>query len=298
MPFGSCAAAWPFTFEGAFQQQQEETRRERAVIPILEAIATSSAICRSQGSVSDSTIPCMQQFQRLCDSVSLEMLNGVYEHTATTDGERTWHSHSPLMSAAHHGHLLAVRLLLSRGCLVNVTNHAGWTALSMACRSGCLEIAELLVQHGARDVIANDGTHAVWLAAAHGHSRLVEWLLTRQDARTEHVHLKDALSGRDALGEVIRPLPSRPYRSSDFTIVTTLVAHGATLPLDLMASVPSLPSPVTIVSKCNSAQSNNEPASVLAAIQCGLDIRAARIWGSLCICLPRELVSVMGSYQS
>uniref|UniRef100_UPI00358DEFE3 ankyrin repeat domain-containing protein 49-like isoform X2 n=1 Tax=Myxine glutinosa TaxID=7769 RepID=UPI00358DEFE3 len=57
--------------------------------------------------------------------------------------------YSPLHRAASHGHLSAVRCLLSWGADTGLPTNEGWTPLHCACRWNYAEVASLLLQCGA-----------------------------------------------------------------------------------------------------------------------------------------------------
>ncbi len=85
--------------------------------------------------------------------------------------------------AAGRGDLEAVRKLVEEDrALANVTGDGGWTPLHLAAQHGHLEVARLLLDHGAnvhlRSVnrLENQALHA---AATGGHTALVRLLLER-----------------------------------------------------------------------------------------------------------------------
>lgn len=64
---------------------------------------------------------------------------------------------TPLLWAANKGSLEVATLLLEHGAKgsLDVRNSDGWTALHWACYSGHLEIAQLLLRYGADASLEN-----------------------------------------------------------------------------------------------------------------------------------------------
>ena len=72
----------------------------------------------------------------------------------------------PLHSAVACRSVEIVRLLLDHDAAVNARQHGGWTALQAAAKHGCMELVELLLQHGADpDQPADDGQTAKTMSA-------------------------------------------------------------------------------------------------------------------------------------
>jgi len=94
---------------------------------------------------------------------------------------------SPLLQAAHDGNLTAVRQLLDAGADPNRTETLAdrWrgvqrSALGGAARGGHLEVAEILLDRGARvDLVPRGDASSLMIAAEHGHEELVRLLLAR-----------------------------------------------------------------------------------------------------------------------
>ena len=81
----------------------------------------------------------------------------------------------PLLSAAGTGCIDVAQLLLERGADVNAKDHDGWTPLIKAAQAGHTEMVQLLMDHGADPTIAdNDGRTAWMLAAVGGHNDIAE----------------------------------------------------------------------------------------------------------------------------
>jgi hypothetical protein len=90
---------------------------------------------------------------------------------------------TPLMRAAEHGDLLAVKSLLKKSLLkkdepLNAVNQRGWSALLVAMNSGQREIARTLIEAGA-DVNLPDkwGLTPLMLAAVHDDVDLIKLLI-------------------------------------------------------------------------------------------------------------------------
>jgi len=67
--------------------------------------------------------------------------------------------------------------MLSSGVKLDAVDDAGWTALMYAAKAGAVEVAELLLRHGANAAVRNDeGDTALGIADAAGHKKLVKLL--------------------------------------------------------------------------------------------------------------------------
>ncbi|KAF4231145.1 hypothetical protein CNMCM8980_005369 [Aspergillus fumigatiaffinis] len=76
---------------------------------------------------------------------------------------------------------LIIRLLLTETSLdPNVTDHQGWTPLALAASQGDVKTVEWLLARRDIQVNAADEQPSLWLAARHGHIRVVERLLECQ----------------------------------------------------------------------------------------------------------------------
>jgi ankyrin repeat protein len=102
------------------------------------------------------------------------------EHLLTTgadvNAQNKW-GLTPLMAAAHGGHIVAGKLLLEKGADVNTTQHGGWTALMVAAVKGHLDVVNLLLKKGV-DVNARTESRltALTLARSNGRSQVAELL--------------------------------------------------------------------------------------------------------------------------
>lgn len=86
---------------------------------------------------------------------------------------------TPLMFWAAVGDVTNVRVLIMRGAEVNAVDHDGDTALLYAISKGHLDIAELLLRHGADPNIAGDSGYPIRTAASRGWTQMVRALLVR-----------------------------------------------------------------------------------------------------------------------
>jgi len=87
---------------------------------------------------------------------------------------------TPLMIATAEGHEEIVSILIQGGADVNAKNELGRTSLMFSANYGFFEIAEMLLENGARtDDVANDetGWTAIIAASFNGHRNLVRLLL-------------------------------------------------------------------------------------------------------------------------
>ena len=86
----------------------------------------------------------------------------------------------PLHSAAAGGSVEVVTLLLDAGAPVNTKQQAGFTALQAAALSNMLDMARVLLDHGADpELCADDGKDAVEMALSKGHDEMVTLLSER-----------------------------------------------------------------------------------------------------------------------
>jgi Ankyrin repeats (3 copies) len=84
---------------------------------------------------------------------------------------------TPLMAAAHGGHIEIGKLLMEKGADVNARQNGGWTALMCAAVRGQADAVSLLLGKGA-DISAKteNGVTALTLARSNGRSQIVEFL--------------------------------------------------------------------------------------------------------------------------
>jgi ankyrin repeat protein len=102
------------------------------------------------------------------DAVKIALASGVGVNGA--DGAIV-----PLLSAAGSGCLDVAQLLIDRGANVNAKDGDGWTPLIKAAQAGHAEMVQLLLDHGADMRAAdNDGRTAWMLAAVGGHNDIAD----------------------------------------------------------------------------------------------------------------------------
>ncbi|XP_071142145.1 uncharacterized protein [Mytilus edulis] len=94
----------------------------------------------------------------------------------------TVHGETALMMAAS-GHLEICRLLIDRGCKINITDRYGQTALMEAAMLGHLEICRLLIDRGCKiDITDSDGETALHWAARYGYLQTTQCLVEQGGA--------------------------------------------------------------------------------------------------------------------
>lgn len=98
---------------------------------------------------------------------------------------------SALLRAIHAGDIQAARQAFSDGATMTMTMRRNHTFLQAAARKGNVEIAKLLVAHGAARTIAarnDDGETALDIALAYGHAEMADYLRSLVASN----HAKDA----------------------------------------------------------------------------------------------------------
>lgn len=124
---------------------------------------------------------------------SLDALSILLQQDASLVNARGLYLWTPLMAAAHEGHLMVVRMLVENGAQLDVCSHYGSTALYLACLRGHADIAEFLLMCGADATIRRiDGMNALMAAAQYGHLGIVRRLLR---------HGKVAINAVDSNGQ-------------------------------------------------------------------------------------------------
>jgi ankyrin repeat protein len=97
---------------------------------------------------------------------------------------------TPLMIAAAHSHLNAVRFLIGSGASVNAVDKFGSTCLHYAARSGSLPIVHLLLAAGADAAVINKhGKTPADAAHGHRHTRIVTLLQALAKAEDAYASL-------------------------------------------------------------------------------------------------------------
>ena len=171
-------------------------------------------------------------------------------------GARDVRSTTPLMKAARLGNVEVLQVLLesvgpatSSGGVLDLLDSKQQSALSLACASGHLPCAELLLGSGASvDRTVADGNTALLLAAAEGHEDVVRILLelgastTATDVEEETALMKAAAEGHvGVIGALLEhdPRSIGQHNRDDFTalhyassvghitVVDALLAKGA-----------------------------------------------------------------------
>jgi serine/threonine-protein phosphatase 6 regulatory ankyrin repeat subunit B len=106
---------------------------------------------------------------------------------------------SALMTAAVGGHADAVKLLLDNGADVRYADGEGVTPLMNAAENGTVAVLKLLVESDSAkkdeetkgkyvDIVSNTGFTALIIAAAHGHTDALKYLLTDANADVNAMH--------------------------------------------------------------------------------------------------------------
>ena len=111
-----------------------------------------------------------------CRQVQLLLQEGAQAGAVNASG---W---TPLMYAAHYGHVAVVRVLIEAGCDVEQREWKDQrTALMMAASNGHTKCMELLIHAGKADIRATDtnGKDAAYYAKTHGHggNQIIQRLL-------------------------------------------------------------------------------------------------------------------------
>src|SRR5215475_12090138 len=84
----------------------------------------------------------------------------------------------PLIEAARHGNIAAVRSLLAQRVDVNAPQANGTTALAWSAERDDLEMADLLIRAAAKLNAANDyGATPLWIACSNANAAMVDKLL-------------------------------------------------------------------------------------------------------------------------
>ncbi|XP_063406238.1 kinase D-interacting substrate of 220 kDa-like [Mytilus trossulus] len=113
------------------------------------------------------------------DALELSLQNGADIDYQDVDGQ------TALMWAANGGHLEICRLLIDRGCKINITEteYSGETALIWAVVRGHLDICRLLIDRGCKiDTTTRDGYTALHWAARKGYLQITRCLVEQGGA--------------------------------------------------------------------------------------------------------------------
>ncbi|XP_076083736.1 uncharacterized protein LOC143054607 isoform X2 [Mytilus galloprovincialis] len=94
---------------------------------------------------------------------------------------------TPLIMAAMRGELEITKMLLEKGCLIELADKDNYTAFMWATVKQHLEVTELLIEHGCnKEVIDRHNYTSLMKAAEHGHTEVTK-LLLKYKTRTEDV---------------------------------------------------------------------------------------------------------------
>ena len=120
-----------------------------------------------------------------------EMIRREKERRAATRSRKGTLGRSPLIVACEKGHVDVARLLLNHGASADFpTLYNGWYPLHFAAKNGHAEIVRLLLSHNAKidRLRLEDEATALWLAASRGSTEIVKILLdsgANMEARTQ-----------------------------------------------------------------------------------------------------------------
>jgi ankyrin repeat protein len=85
---------------------------------------------------------------------------------------------TPLHTAAQHGHLETVKLIIQQTKEKNPAAKDGWTPLHLAAENGHLETVQLILQHAEdKNPADKDGRTPLYFAAQNGHLETVQFIL-------------------------------------------------------------------------------------------------------------------------
>ncbi|XP_007948317.1 ankyrin repeat and SOCS box protein 10 [Orycteropus afer afer] len=166
---------------------------------------------------------------------ALECAELLLKFGARVDARSEEEDETPLHVAARHGHVELVELLLRRGACPNARDAVGCTPLLVACEAHCLDpdnaeataarclqLCHLLLLAGAdADAADQDKRRPLHLACRHGHTAVVELLLSYGVSTNTmdyggHTALHYALQG-----------PAMTMAQSPECVVRALLNHGA-----------------------------------------------------------------------
>lgn len=99
------------------------------------------------------------------------------------DVEMKWKAETPIHLASQFGHVDYIKLLLDSGVHVDVKDHDGLRAVTVAVIANQLKVVECLLAHGADvhavDYVGDDHFQLLETAASHGYSDIVALLISR-----------------------------------------------------------------------------------------------------------------------
>lgn len=120
--------------------------------------------------------------QKLFDAVvkgNIEQVKAALSEGADINYKDKREGNTPLIWAAHGGHIEIARLLIQKGADVNAVTSSGGTPLIYAAKFGNVEIVKLLLETGAKMDAREDGKSAVEWARTYGKDEIVKELEKR-----------------------------------------------------------------------------------------------------------------------
>ena len=134
-----------------------------------------------------------------------------------------------LIEACARAHSSLVEHILQNRANVNGKLENGWTALMTACRGGRLQVAELLLNHGATVDEGAPHLNALAIACLHGHTPIVQLLIEHGARQLRLDKGKDALHAASQMGhaavlQLLLDAGGDPNRPADDGATPLLVA--------------------------------------------------------------------------
>lgn len=189
------------------------------------------------------------------------------EHGADADA-KDGTGFTPLHNAAEQGRTLAIRTLLLAGAKVNTTNHLRRTALWLASSRGHVESVAYLLNHGADPALAaSDGQTPLHVAAFNARPGAIRVLLEKRPALNELSRLGTPLHCA-AAGPVMRAIfaaQAKPGRKPATAGTPADSAACARLLADAGASLEAGDAHGTTALQAAAAFGNKEVLEILAA---------------------------------
>ncbi|XP_067654159.1 putative ankyrin repeat protein RF_0381 [Haliotis asinina] len=120
-----------------------------------------------------------------CRKGDLEIVELILSLNMVDINSRGRFSITPVMGAVHYKHRDVVKVLVGDGAEMSLVDSDGNTVLHYACRSGDLEIVDLILSAYKADINAlnNDGKTAVDEARVHGVPQIVELLMSHGNSQ-------------------------------------------------------------------------------------------------------------------
>ena len=145
------------------------------------------------------------------DSTS-EIFDLLFRYSAQVDLQNNKGDSALIVAARNSQTKLAAKLVQDHGANVNLKNNHGWTALMIASDSGCIDIIEMLLEHGADEL-----GWALVLAVLNKHNDIIELFLKR-GAQVNDENWDDVLDDSPLMMAVVR---------GDADVVKLLLEYGA-----------------------------------------------------------------------